>query len=112
MPARSRTSRERGSAARRVAEPKLADLMNVGPATLKDLSLLGIGSVRELADHDAFDLYDRLCSITRQRHDPCVIDVFMSAVDQARGGTARPWWHYSARRERELASRRSQAVKE
>jgi hypothetical protein len=86
--------------------------MNVGPATLKDLSLLGIGSVRELADHDAFGLYDRLCSITRQRHDPCVIDVFMSAVDQARGGSARPWWHYSARRKRELASRRSQVVQE
>jgi hypothetical protein len=83
--------------------------MNVGPATLKDLSLLGIGSVRDLADHDAFDLYDRLCSITRQRHDPCVIDVFMSAVDQARGGSAKPWWRYSLQRKRIVASRRSAA---
>lgn len=84
--------------------------MNVGPATVKDLSLLGIGSVRELADQDAFDLYDRLCSITRQRHDPCVIDVFMSAVDQARGGPAKPWWHYTPQRKRMMASRGSAAT--
>lgn len=77
--------------------------MNVGPATLKDLSVLGIRSVRELARHDAFEMYGRLCRLTRQRHDPCMIDVFLSAVDQARGGKARPWWHYTPQRKRRIA---------
>lgn len=83
---------------------RLSDLKNVGPATLKDLSVLGIGSVRDLATQDAFKMYERLCRITRQRHDPCVIDVFLSAVDQARGRKARPWWHYTPQRKRRLAS--------
>lgn len=78
--------------------------MNVGPATVKDLARLGISTVRDLATQDAFDMYGRLCRITRQRHDPCVIDVFLSAVDQARGGKPRPWWHYTPQRKRRLAS--------
>ena len=92
----------RGAAPQR-AEAKLADLMNVGPATVKDLSMLGIHSVRALADQDAFELYERLCTLTRQRHDPCVIDVFMSAIDQARGRAPRPWWHYTPQRKRRMA---------
>ncbi|MBU3727644.1 MAG: mitomycin resistance protein [Phycisphaerales bacterium] len=87
----------------RPVEPSLADLRNVGPATVTDLSKLGIRSVRQLATQDAFELYERLCRITRQRHDPCVIDVFMSAIDQARGGKARPWWHYTPQRKRRMA---------
>lgn len=89
----------------RVRPRGLADLRNVGPATLKDLSLLGIGSVRQLATQDPFALYERLCRATGTRHDPCVIDVFMSAVDQARGGTPRPWWHYTAQRKRQMPPR-------
>lgn len=84
-------------------ERSLADLRNVGPATLKDLSLLGVSSVRDLAREDAFGLYERLCRITRQRHDPCVIDVFMSAIDQARGNRARPWWDYTPQRKRRMS---------
>lgn len=85
--------------------PTLADLRNVGPATVKDLSRLGISSVRELVTQDAFELYERLCRITRQRHDPCVIDVLLSAIDQARGARARPWWHYTPQRKRRMSSR-------
>jgi len=36
--------------------------------------------------------------------------VFMSAVDQARGGSARPWWHYTPQRKRMMASRGSAAT--
>lgn len=83
----------------------LADLRNVGPATIQDLSRLGISSVRELATQDAFELYERLCALTRTRHDPCVIDVLLSAIDQASGGEARPWWHYTPQRKRRMSSR-------
>ena len=103
------TTKVRGK--RRPASPeparatlRLGDLMNVGPATLKDLSVLGIGSVGDLATQDAFEMHERLCRLTGQHHDPCMIDVFLSAVDQARGGKARAWWHYTALRKRRLAS--------
>lgn len=89
----------------RVRGRSLSDLKNVGPATLKDLSQLGIGNVEELARQDAFELYERLCRITQARHDPCVIDVFLSAVDQARGGKPRPWWHYTPQRKRRMSAR-------
>lgn len=94
MPGRTQTSAQSG----------LADLKNVGPATMKDLSRLGISTLRDLAVQDAFEMYERLCRLTRQRHDPCVIDVFLSAVDQARGGMARPWWHYTPQRKRRMGS--------
>jgi hypothetical protein len=30
--------------------------------------------------------------------DPCLLDTVLSAVDQADGQPARPWWSYSERR--------------
>lgn len=104
MPSGGHTSTRASRSSGHTRGPALADLMNVGPATVKDLSRLGISTVRDLATQDAFDMYERLCRITRQRHDPCVIDVFLSAVDQARGGTPRAWWHYTPQRKRRWAS--------
>jgi hypothetical protein len=87
-------------------QPKrLVELANVGPATLGDFQVLGIRSVGQLARQDAFRLYERLCSLTNARHDPCCIDVFMSAIDQARGGQPRPWWHFTKLRKAALARR-------
>jgi hypothetical protein len=88
----------------RVRDLRLADLANVGPATLRDFHVLGIATVAQLARHDAFRLYDRLCRRTGVRHDPCCIDVFMAAIDQARGGPPTPWWKFTPIRKRLLAS--------
>jgi hypothetical protein len=63
---------------------RLIDLRSVGPATVKDLALLGITEVAELEPCDAGDLYDRLCAATGVRHDPCCEDVFAAAIAQAR----------------------------
>jgi nucleotidyltransferase/DNA polymerase involved in DNA repair len=84
---------------------RLADLANVGPATLRDFHVLGICTVAQLARHDAFRLYDRLCRRTGIRHDPSCIDVFMSAIDQARGGPPTPWWKFTETRKQILAGR-------
>jgi len=75
-------------AARRSPPQTLADLANVGPATLGDFRVLGIRTLAQLARQDAFGLYERLCRKTGTRHDPCCIDVFLSAIDQARTGLA------------------------
>ena len=76
----------------------LLDLPNVGPATVADLHLLGIRKPDDLFGLDAYEMYDRLCTITNAKHDPCVVDVFLSVVSFANGGTAKPWWDFTAER--------------
>jgi len=63
---------------------RLIDLRSVGPATIKDLALLGITQVDELIAHEPGALYAQLCAMTGVRHDPCCEDVFAAAIAQAR----------------------------
>ncbi len=83
----------------------LRDLANVGPATLADFRVLGISSVAQLRRRDPFKLFDSLCRKTAQRHDPCCIDVFMAAIDEARTGRPTPWWKFTPKRKAMLAAR-------
>ena len=76
----------------------LTDLPNIGPAMAKDLERLGIHLPEQLTGRDPYALYDTLCTLTGQRHDPCVIDVFISVTRFMDGDAARPWWHYTAER--------------
>ena len=50
-------------------------------------------------------MYDDLCRITDQRHDPCLLDTFIAAVRYMEGGPKLAWWKYTAERKRELAAR-------
>lgn len=50
----------------------LKDLKNVGKATLRDLHILGINSVSDLAHKDPTELFEQLESLTGMRHDPCM----------------------------------------
>jgi hypothetical protein len=43
-------------------------------------------------------MYEDLCAITRKTQDPCVIDVFMSAVRYMEGGPAKKWWEFTEER--------------
>jgi len=76
----------------------LEALPNIGPALAQGLRLIGIETPRDLIGRDAFVLYQELCARTGVRHDPCVLDSFMAAVDFMRGAPAAPWWHYTAQR--------------
>lgn len=62
----------------------LASLRSVGPATRRDLRLLGIESVTALAQADPMELYVRLQHVGGQPVDICMLDVFACAVAQAR----------------------------
>ncbi len=76
---------------------QLQDLVSVGPATLKDFSVLGITSVKQLAKMNAHALFKRLCQLTGHEHDPCVEDVFAAAIAQARDPylpDEQKQWHY------------------
>lgn len=92
----------------RAAVRQLTDLPNVGKATAGDLRLLGFHSPEQIAGQSPFEMYDRLCRETGQRHDPCVIDVFMSITSFLEGEPARPWWEFTETRKRVLAGGHSE----
>lgn len=77
---------------------ELRQLPNIGPAMIEDFKALGIVGPAQLAGQDPYVLYQRLCQITGARHDPCVLDTFISAVRFMEGEPSRPWWHYTAER--------------
>jgi hypothetical protein len=81
----------------------LTDLPNIGPASARDLQLLGIQTPSQLVDRNPFEMYETLCDKTATRHDPCVIDVFMSVTRFMAGDYPRPWWDYTAERKRHVA---------
>jgi hypothetical protein len=76
----------------------LAQLRNVGPAALRDFDLLGIRTQKQLAAQEPLALYRRLERKSGQRQDPCVLDVFMATIHQARTGEALNWWTFTPRR--------------
>ena len=82
----------------------LEDLPNIGKAMARDLRLCHIQYPQDLIGKDGYKLYDELCRKTGRRHDPCVIDVFLSAVDFMNGGDAKPWWEFT--KERKLHDRK------
>lgn len=74
---------------------ELRSLMNLGPATEKDLILLGITTIAQLAQANADELYERLQKITKIKHDPCVWDIFAAIIHEANTGEKTPWWHWT-----------------
>ena len=102
-PSRRRTTGKAGTAQDVAA---LEDIPNVGPAVAADLRRLGITAPADLLGRDPYALYEGLCEITGQRHDPCLLDTFIAAVRFMAGGPKQPWWTYTAERKRRLAARR------
>ena len=81
---------------------RLAELISVGPAMLRDFEMLGIRSVSQLAKQEPERMYERLNRKTGQRQDPCVLDTFCAAVAQARNprlpAEQCQWWYWSRKR--------------
>ena len=84
------------------AKRELRDLISVGPAMLRDFELLGVRTMAQLAREDPRRMYRKLCRITGEHQDVCVLDVFCAAVAQARDPLLAPekcqWWYWSRRR--------------
>jgi hypothetical protein len=93
----------KASGADRSSFTELEQLPNVGPAVAADLRLLGLVRPGDLVGRDPYQLYDELCRVTKQRHDPCVLDTFIAAVRFMGGEEAKPWWAYTAERKRRTA---------
>jgi hypothetical protein len=91
------------------AQRRLKDLVSVGPAMLRDLELLGIRNVDQLARQKPAKLYENLGRVTGQRQDICCLDVFSAAVAQARNpllpAGQSQWWYWSRLRKAQNARR-------
>lgn len=81
---------------------ELTDLPNISKAMADDLRTIGIIRPEQLKGRSPYDMYEELCSKTGSRHDPCVIDVFLSITRFMEGDNPRPWWEYTAERKRSL----------
>lgn len=81
---------------------QLTDLPNIGKAGADDLRLLGVREPQQLIGMCPFQMYERLCEKTASRHDPCVLDVFISITRFMNGEEPRPWWAYTEERKQLL----------
>ncbi len=84
---------------------RFQEIPNVGKAIEKDFILIGLKEPIELINKDPYLMYNELCKVTQQRHDPCVIDVFISAVNYMNGGPAKKWWEFTKERKAKLDGR-------
>ena len=87
---------------------KLTDLPNIGKAGASDLQLLGIKQPHELIGLNPYKMYEELCLRTGQKHDPCVIDVFISIIRFMEGEKAQHWWAYTSERKKATEMKASQ----
>ena len=73
----------------------------IGPSLAADLRLLGYRAVSDLKDADPEVMYQRLCRLTGERQDPCVLYVFRCAVYYASRTRHQPellkWWNWKGR---------------
>jgi hypothetical protein len=76
--------------------------VSIGPAMLRDLELLRVRSVAQLARKNPQRMYRDLCRLTGQTHDICCLDVFTAAVAQAKNPHLPveqcQWWYWSRKR--------------
>ncbi len=84
---------------------ELTDLPNIGKAIAGDLRSIGIVHPQELIGKNAYKLHQELCRVTGERHDPCVIDVFLAVIDFMEGGAPVPWWKFTAKRKKHMTKR-------
>ncbi len=85
---------------------RFEQIPNVGPRVARDFQTLGFTEPKELVGKDPYALYERLCTKTKVRHDPCLLDVFIAVTRFMSGESPRPWWHYTPERKKSLSKKR------
>lgn len=76
----------------------LEQIPNVGRAVAEDLRRIGIEHPSQLKGKDGIALYQKLNKVTGVRHDPCMADTLMAAVDFMDGGKPQSWWKFTTKR--------------
>jgi hypothetical protein len=80
----------------------LESIPNVGTAIASKLRLLGYEKPSELTGANPYAMFKKLSEITGRRNDPCLLDVFISAVSFCDGKAPKPWWKFTAERKAKL----------
>ncbi|ONH27327.1 hypothetical protein BL253_22545 [Pseudofrankia asymbiotica] len=78
----------------------------MGRAVGARFEAIGIHTVDQLVGADPVEVFARMEEYAGRPEDPCLLDTVLSAVDQAEGRPARPWWNYTERRRALLRDRR------
>ena len=86
---------------------ELTDLPNIGKAMAADLRAINIDNPEQLKGKSPYKMYEELCAKTGTRHDPCVLDVFISITRFSEGDIPRPWWEYTEERKRVVGKKRA-----
>ena len=98
---------------KREAIQDFQQIINIGPAFVRDFEDLGLESPIELRGKDPWQLYVDLCVVKQQEQDPCVLDVLIATVNYMDGKPPTPWWKVTAQRKRkygkQLADRKAEA---
>lgn len=81
---------------------RLVDFSNIGKAIADDLQLIGIDHPGKLIGKDSFKLYEKLCIASGKIHDPCIIDVFISAVHFMKVESRFPGGHLPLNRKKHM----------
>jgi len=84
------------------------DIPNVGKAIEKSFILMGLNKPVELVEKDPYKMYQELCNIKQQRQDPCVLDIFISAINYMKGGPPKKWWEFTKERKEKLSDKQSE----
>ena len=79
------------------------DIPNVGKAIEKDFFLIGLKEPIELINKDPYLMYEELCKSTQRKHDPCVIDIFISAIKYMKGEPSKKWWEFTQERKAKMS---------
>lgn len=89
----------------RALTPKtLEDVPNIGPSIAANLRNIGLSNPADLVGQEPAVLYEAVCEASGRRQDPCLLDVFISAVRFMEGERPRPWWHYTGERKQRYAA--------
>jgi hypothetical protein len=80
----------------------LQEIPNIGKAIEKELKVIGIDLPGQLIGKDPYKMYNELTNMTQQKQDPCLLDVFISAVRYMEGGPAKKWWEFTEERKNKL----------
>jgi len=77
---------------------RLEQVPNIGPSIAADLRRIGVRTPGDLRGKDPLLLYRKSNKAAGRRQDPCLLDVFMAAVDFMDGKGSAPWHAFTAKR--------------
>ena len=84
----------------RATVQNLTDIVNIGESIADDLRRIGVQDAQQLIGRDPWEIYRKICRHDGVIHDPCVLDVLMSAVEYMKGGAPKKWWKFTAQRKK------------